>query len=88
MDRCLGLHLLSHPGMGAVELDEKCWTLGQTQLAVLVARCHLDLADLVVVGLANIENLIQQFDPGNWDCSLQGGNNSVYCILQALGEEF
>ena len=88
MNGCLGFHLLSHPCMSAVELDEKCWTLWQPQLAVLVTRCHLDLADLAVVGLANIENLIQQFDPGNWDCSLQGGNNSVYCILQALGEKF
>ena len=88
MDRWLGFHLLSHSGMSAVELDEKCWTLGQAQLAVLVARCHLDLADLAVVGLPDIENLIQQFNPGNWDCSLQGGNNSVYCILQALGEKF
>ena len=73
--------------MSAVELDEKCWTLWQAKLAVLVARCHLDLADLVV-GLPDIKNLIQQFDSGNWDCSLQGGNNSVYCILQALGEKF
>ena len=39
----LDLHLLGHPGLGSVELEEKCRSLRQSQLAVLVARCHLHL---------------------------------------------
>ena len=73
--------------MSPMELDEEGWTLWQAQLAILVASRHLNLEDMAVKVLS-VENLIQQFNPGNWNCSLEGGNNSVDCILQALGEKF
>ena len=73
--------------MSPMELDEEGGTLWQAQLAILVASRHLNLEDMAVK-VPSVENLIQQFNPGDGNCSLQSGNDGVDGVLQALGEKF
>ena len=73
--------------MSPMELDEEGGTLWQAQLAILVACRHLNLEDMAVK-VPSVENLIQQFNPGDGNCSLQSCNDGVDGVLQAMGEKF